>query len=219
MVTQHNHIYLSPFLKNQHFASLFENTLKGITEELNKIYHSFYNYNIAEDTTKGVDNLFRVIERTWVGILNNALLKAEPSITTLQEFSVWSPERNIGRCDLLFRYEKNNQKTDFVTEAKLYEFTDKWQNNNAKNHYFNILKQANSYYISERKYYDTYGSDVWLMAFVAEWIRTRDRLTRAKTIMNEWNDQTDSETDFLTLYHGDSSGAFVYGKLIKAAEF
>jgi hypothetical protein len=219
MIKQYEKTYQSPSLKAEHFGPLIANTLKGITGELNKIYRAFYSYQLKEDSSKGIDNLFRIIERTWVGILNNSLLLENPSITTLQEFSVWSSERNIGRCDLLFRYEHEGQKSDFVTEAKLYEFTDNWKNDTAKGFYLGILNRAYDYYSTEKKYYDTYESDIWLMAFVAEWIRGKERLTRAETIMSEWNENTDSETDFLTLYQGELSGAFVYGKLMKASEF
>lgn len=191
----------------------------AITDELNKIVSAYYSYNFPEDDSAGIDNVFRNIERTWVGIFNNALLRVNPGIATLQEFSVWSSEKNIGRCDLLFRHSHDGKKDDFVTEAKVWEFTDNWKYPTPREFYSGILGQAYIYYNTERKYYDSYKTDVWLLAFLAEWIRDKEKLEKAKNIMNDWKQETDHETDFLSLYMGECRGAFVYGKIISVKEY
>jgi len=39
-----------------------------------------------------------------------------------------------------------------------------------------------------------------LIAFTIEWIRDKQRLSEAKHIMKTWNQDENSEPDFLTLY-------------------
>jgi len=219
MITQHGLAYLRPDFKQSSTGELFSKVLENIQKELDGIYKAFYSYPVNEAERPGIDNIFRIIERTWVGVLNNALLKSDSRITTLQEFSVWSEERSIGRCDLLFRYEAGVQRFDFVTEAKLFEFTNRWKNETAEQFYNSILRQAFNYYDTEKKYYDTYKSEVWLVAFVVEWIRNSALLNEAVKIMSNWSQDTDNQTDFLTLYIGNDCGAFVYGKLVRASDF
>ena len=220
MIVQHPNIYLSPFLKEQFFGEFIKETLKKTETELNKIFKTFYSYDQQQmgDTNRGIDNLFRIIERTWVGIFNNALLKVDSTITTLQEFSVWNSERNIGRCDLLFRYEKDGKKADFITEAKLSEFKANWKKEGVKGFYLSRLKQAYDYFEPEKKYYESYQTDIWLMVIIVEWMREK-MVPVALSIMDNWKQEDDPESDFLTLYNGGTSGAFIYGKLMRPSDF
>lgn len=105
---------------------------------------AYYSYQVKNDEI-AADNIFRIIERTWVGVLNNALIRVDPEITTLQEHSVWSDEKNIGRCDLLFRHCYNGKKDDFFTEAKVWEFTNNWGIPTQTDFYNKILCQAYNY--------------------------------------------------------------------------
>ena len=219
MIIKHPRHFVSASISTSDVGLITNNFLVAFETELNSIYNSFYNYYIKEDTLTGSQNVFRLIERTWIGVLNNCIIKNFQNATTLQEFSVWDSERNIGRCDMLFTIPLNNKRYDFVVEGKLFEFMNNWKPHTAKVFYNTILLQAYSYYNAERKYYDNYNSEVRLMAFVVEWIRTTDLLDRAKKIMDEWTDSSDNETDFMALYHSDKSGVFVYGKYVVASEF
>ena len=218
MITQHLKVYVNPNLKPAGFNSIIRNVLGKIKKELNKIVSAYYTYNVNTNEISA-DNIFRIIERTWVGVLNNALTMVDPEIATLQEFSVWSDERNIGRCDLSFRHYHEGEKDDFVTEAKVWECTNNWETPTPPEFYRGILGQAYNYYSTEKKYYDDYRSNVWLFAFVIEWIRNKTMLDAAKEIMSKWDPEKDPDTDFLTLYIGTERGAFVYGKIVSAKEF
>jgi hypothetical protein len=219
MVFKYPKHFISEDISGNEIGMITNNFLLAIETELHSIYNSYYNYNIEGDTLTGSQNIFRLIERTWIGILNNCVVKNFPNSSTLQEFSVWNSEGSIGRCDLLFSIPLNNKRHDFIVEGKLYEFTNNWKTETAKFFYNSILLQANCYYEAEKKYYDSYNSEVRLMAYVIEWIRTPDRLNNAKRIMDSWDDFTDRETDFLALYNSEKAGAFVYGKYVLATEF
>lgn len=214
MPTHHPNVYISQKLPNG-FAVFLHKMLIDLRAEMNRISRAFYQYKVQGQEYFGVDNLFSIIERTWVGVFNNALVR-NSDIAVLQEFNVWNSERNIGRCDLLFRFEDENEEVDIVTEAKCCEFFNDWNNFNNGEFYRRILDQAYRYYKEERKYY---GKEVRLMAIVFEWIRDTDRLEAAKTIMNDWKEEKDPETDFLSLYYGDKRGVFVYGKIVTVQEY
>lgn len=220
MIKQHPNIYLSSYIKEQFFAEMIKEALKSTELELNQIYKTFYSYDRQQmgDSYSGLDNLFRIIERSWVGIFNNALLKVDSSITTLQEFSVWDTERSIGRCDLLFAFEKDGRRADFIAEAKLSEFKANWKKEGVKGFYLSRLKQAFDYFEPEKKYYESYKSDVWLMVIIVEWMREK-MVPVADSIMQSWKEDDDPECDFLTFYDGGSSGAFLYGKVMRPSDF
>lgn len=219
MITKHPSHFIAKTISGNEVGVITKTFLMAIEEELNSIYSSFYNYNIPEDTLTGTQNIFRLIERTWIGILNNCIIKKFRDASSLQEFSVWNSERSIGRCDMLFCIPSKDRRMDFIVEGKLFEFKNNWKPDSAKYFYNSILLQANSYYEAEKKYYDSYNSEVRLMAFVVEWIRTTELLEKAEKIMNKWEDSSDGEADFLALYSSDKAGAFVYGKYVLATDF
>jgi len=213
MPTHHPNVYISQKLPNG-FAVFLHKMLIDLRAEMNRISRAFYQYKVQGQEYYGVDNLFSIIERTWLGVFNNALVR-NADITVLQEFNVWNSERNIGRCDLLFRFEDENEEVDIFVEAKFEEFI--YSNNfNRAGFYKKILDQAYKYYKAERKYYE---KEVRLMAIVFELISNADRLEAAKTIMNDWKEGKDPETDFLSLYYGDKRGVFVYGKIVTVQEY
>jgi hypothetical protein len=182
---------------------------------MNRISQAFYQYKIPDHELTGVDNLFAIIERTWVGVFNNALVR-NSEIAVMQEFSVWNSEKHIGRCDLLFRFKDENEEVDIFAEAKCHEFSNDLGKFKNDEFYQKILDQAYKYYKEEQQYYE---KEVRLMAIVFEPIKNNERLERAKNIMDNWNNNIDPETDFLTLYYGNTRGVFVYGKIIPVSEY
>ena len=106
------------------FDRFIERVLIEVDSEIRRTAKSFYDYSPEEfkETNKGVDKIFSSIERTWVGIFNNALIKSDDSVTTLQEFAVWSNVRQEGRCDMLFEWNTCH----FIVEAKSEEFKPNW---------------------------------------------------------------------------------------------
>ncbi len=219
MVTQHKNIHIRPGIEPTIFKDTLQVVLVEINTELNKLARAFYSWEFEDDDIPAVDNLFRIIERTWVGIFNNALNRSSTNITTLQEFSVWGEQKGVRRCDLLIRFNPNNTAHDFITEAKIWEFSSNWKRPTPKAFYHSIMKQAYGYYEAEKNYYQSYQSNTWLMAFVVEWIRNSNMLEKAIKIMDGWDHNTDEETDFITLFTGKESGAFIYGKIMSTEEF
>lgn len=207
-------MYINPKLIGG-FNDFIIRILAELRTEMNRVSQAFYQTRVTGQELFGVDNLFSVIERTWVGIFNNALVR-NSDIAVMQEFSVWSDEKNIGRCDLLFRFNDGNEEIDIVAEAKCYEFFNNWDKFNNAEFYKRILDQAYRYYKEERNYYE---KKVKLMAIVFEWIRNNDRLEAAKKLMDEFQHRNDPETDFLSLYYGNSRGVFVYGKILSVDDY
>ena len=215
MPSHHPSVYINPSLNNN-FKVFLAEVLKGLKNEMHLVSEAFYHYGLPGNDIEGVDNLFAVIERTWMGIFNNAMIRTFPDIVTLQEFNVWSSERNVGRCDFLFRLKDELDDLDVIIEAKMYPFCDDWDQTDNVEFYNKILGQAYSYYREEKQYYTR---KVWLMALCFEWIQKPRHLPLAKEKMHEWNKEKDPQTDFLTLYYGTNRGVFVYGKIISVHDF
>ncbi len=189
--------------------------LTGIKEEIDIVSNAFYNYDDQPNALKGVDNLFAIIERTWMGIFNNAIVRKFPDVATLQEFNVWNSERNTGRCDFLFCMKDDDGYFDIVTEAKMREFKNDWKQVERERDFEKIISQAYAYYKEEEIYYK---KPVKLMALVFEWVR-EERIEAAKGIMDNIDREIAKDFDFLSLYYGDRRGVFIYGKIIAARDF
>jgi len=210
LIIQLNNNYISSTIKPEGFSDFMDKVFSSLEKEINLVADTFYKYDPEEHLNHyGKDDIFTIIERTWIGLFNNAILRAFPNTATMQEFSVWSETKAVGRCDLLFNYRYNGKEYDVISEAKSYEFTDDWNKTDSLQFYKPILEQAEKYHLLERKYYTR---PVVLMIIVFEWIRDTTKLERATSIMKKWTAQSDSETDFVALYTGESRGLFVYGK-------
>lgn len=194
----------------------------GFSEFLGKVFHqlevemlktakSFYDHSPAQfnETIKGVDKIFSSIERTWVGLFNNALIKADLDVTSLQEFAVWSSERQEGRCDLLFEWNNNH----FIVEAKSAEFNPNWRLFIREDNFPFIIDQAKRYYTAEKDYYK---KDTFLVALVFEWVR-ESNLQKANELIKKWKEVEISisaiNTHFASFFQGDHRGALIYGKI------
>lgn len=207
MISKHPFHFLSPSLNKWHISSFFEKLFPAFEKELNDAVKIFYGYT---EPSPGEDDLFRVIERTWLGLFNNAMLRCFPGIGTLQEFMVWGEDHKAkGRCDLLFNW----QSYDILVEAKCYEFKNDWHKCDSKKFYSEIIAKIKEVYYEHEKNY--YSRPVLGMALVFEWIRTPKRLQAAIQIADKWPDKKDEETDFLALFSTASAGVIVYGKVLE----
>jgi len=104
--------------------------------ELNQISKAFYPTNEKL--------VFECIERQWVEIFNNAVIKSFKfdEVTTLQEYSVPLAEKLYGRADYLVRLKK----IDMLFEAKMYEEKGAVCNEDKmEEEYFRVLQQAAKY--------------------------------------------------------------------------
>ena len=190
-------------IQNKELGDFFQQALKGFHSEMNFVLDEFY--------SEEPEWVFALIERTFVGIWNNALIKTFPSLPVIQEFSVWGDDnKNKGRCDYFVKYKKDGKKFNLVFEAKQYEAdgADYGPADTIK-FYKKINDKAFKYFDTERKYYKGYGGDTFLVSIVFEWIRKEDRLKKAF----EWNNKDDGLTDFYQVFYLENSehGLMVYG--------
>lgn len=121
-------IYDTPFLepiKNEDLQSFFSKVFNEFIKELNRIN---VNFDYSKDKMYSV---FDQVEMTWVGIFNNAIIKAFPNeATTLLEYAVYDENESKGRADLWVRWGDIDllfeAKRDFAISSptKLYEPAD-----------------------------------------------------------------------------------------------
>ncbi|MCX6185812.1 MAG: hypothetical protein NTU43_02295, partial [Bacteroidetes bacterium] len=183
----------------------FERTFNSFHEELQLLRNTMYKSEQSKD-------IFALNERTWVGILNNAILKAFPhdEISTLQEFGVYDEDKknHIGRADYLVCCEDKY----LLFEAKQYEeksvknLCDENKNDLAK-------EQAIKYYNAELNYYNKEGKTAFIIPIYFGWMRKEGLIEKAK----EYKIESD-ETDFCALYYEGNSGVWVYGKVYNSEE-
>jgi hypothetical protein len=201
---------LSPQIKN-----FLDKLYLQLQKEIQKVCDAFFARDVSGNEIKGANKVFSAIERTWVGILNNAIIRLHENNTTLQEFAVWSDKALTGRCDMLFRILENENYYDVFVESKSYEYNDNWSVIEYKSHFKSILWQAYNYYEAEKEYYS--ADKTYLMAIIFQWVRKEDWLK--KSIQKLQNIADLSEVDFIALYHADIRGVFVYGKIISVSKF
>lgn len=212
LIQLHQKTHIDLMKLNSKAGPLFEYLFPALEDEMRIVSKRFYQY----EGNHPEDDLFHLIERSWVGILNNALVRGGKDVVTLQEFTVWdSKGKSAGRCDLLFSWGD----LDVMVEAKSAEFKPKSWRKPSKGFYNKTFsKLSDVYFGSEAQYYNrtTFGIVLYF-----EWIReTGDLLNQAEQVMNVWDPLTDPDTHFLALYKGHRRGLFVYGysELLKQAK-
>lgn len=74
----------------------FDKTFHFMGKGINALSETIFNGKTSH-------SVFALIERAWVGVLNNAIIRAFPKdAITLQEFAVYDKEiKIIGRSDML----------------------------------------------------------------------------------------------------------------------
>jgi hypothetical protein len=199
-------LILSERIQKVDHQDFFKGVLTKFAEELGALCKEMYMGKESE--------MFSLIERTYIGILNNAIVRLyDDRVTTLQEFSVWDTEKIVGRADFLVKMNFKDHKTYFLFEGKHREFIGKiYSGSNLENDYNDFIFQALKYYNAEKKYYE---EPVFIVAIIFEWIRNQHRLDQ---VLN-WPDEDDGLTDFYMLLRSynvanDNSGLMVYGKVV-----
>ena len=200
--------YLSQRLSNAEQSTFFTNVLKQFQKELELLCTEMY---------KGKESdVFSLIERSYIGLWNNAIVKLYSNgATTLQEFSVWnSKNKVVGRADLLVKLKLEVGGVYFLFEGKQREFDGKKYSDEEIEAFFRVFEQqAIKYYDAEK---DSYEEKVYIVPLVFEWIRNQHRL---KQVLNFPENVDDGQTDFYMVIHSgpdksDSSGLMVYGKVM-----
>ena len=193
----------NPFIK-----TFFSNILNAFGQELNKLASVICQYPnnlLGLDDLESENDVFTLIEQTYVGILNNAIIRTYPNAVTLQEFGVYGEDAKRGRADLLITFEGDQSGTEFLIEAKhAGEVSYKTYSNESTLRYYKTLyQQALNYYTAEQKYYLQKPT---IVTIIFQWVRKKELLGYIKD-----ENYTDECTDFYYLYHTSSAGLLVYG--------
>jgi len=201
-------IYDEPFISGEMKKTGLDILLKEIinpfSDELNKINRDFYNY----ESNPGGD-VFTIIERTWLGIFNNALIKFYgDDITTLQEFTIWDNNRATGRLDFLLRWNETN----ILIEGKNYEYKkNAWEKWDDEVFYDVIAEKVNKKYFGPEK--DLYSGKTFGMILCFDWIR-KGNLNEAIHSFESLK-MENGKTDFCVLFKNNIQGVLVYGHVFK----
>jgi hypothetical protein len=211
--------------KTLQYGSLFNFSKKlneyGLNLFFEKTFNSFYNeLRLLRNTmykSEQSKDIFALNERTWVGILNNAIIKAFPNdaVSTLREFGVYDENTNKhkGRADYLVCW--NN--TYLLFEAKQYEEMSIAKDKNEKETnemYEKEKKQAGEYYNAELNYYNKEEKTIFIIPIYFGWMRKEGLIEKAK----EYKIESYETTDFCALYYEGNNGVWVYGKVYNSEE-
>lgn len=202
-ISYSDHIKLSEF----GLQTFFDKTFKCFEKEINSLANTIFK-------EKKSHNVFALIERAWIGVLNNAIIRAFPdNAVTLQEFAVYTFDNNVrkytGRSDLLVRWvDQNKNEFYLLFEAKCHEEKD-GSNLNRDSENLSVLNQVSKYYKTELEYYN--GKNVFLISIAFGWIRKKNVLEMAIKSAKMGS----SSIDFCHLYHNREEGMWVYGGIFK----
>ncbi len=204
--------------RNEKIKLFLNKILDAFGKELEKVATAMYKYPHelkGIDGKEDINDVFALIERSYVGLLNNVIIKKYPKAVTLQEFTVYKKDSNAGkdklegRADLLVDVVINNTPIRLLFEAKAYTAARKQPKKGEMQAYYQrVRSQAMSYYEAEKEYYNTLP---YIVTINFDWIRDTKLLVDLKK--NEFVD--DGCTDFYYIYHTDMAGLMVYGSVTK----
>src|SRR5687768_15938812 len=103
---QKGNIFISKRADKYLLKDFFEKVLIRFQSELQLLAHNWYCY--SENDKDGTEEVFSLIERSYIGLFNNALVKSFPSDSVLQEYSVRQENGIYVRGDYLVRHENSN---------------------------------------------------------------------------------------------------------------
>jgi hypothetical protein len=193
--------------QNYELKEFFDKTFKYFHKEIFLLRSTIF-------SEKKQYKVFALIERAWVGVLNNAIIKAFPDDSvTLQEYGVYGNDEKLhGRSDLLVRWtNKKEEEFYLLFEAKCYEeVKEKELYIDTESYFKPIIDQAQKYYDVEKEYYS--DKKAYLVVISFGWIRKEGMIEKAKEYFHMDNKE-DSYTDFCYLYYEGKEGMWVYGKI------
>lgn len=181
----------------------FSSVFLSFKEEINHLADSLY---VNKD-----QKFYKYIERTWVGVFNDAVKRSFPGAATLQEFSVQLDR--IGRADYFVRLP--DKKIDLLFEAKANIDNGSWDYSSMGNWYDRIILQADSYYRAEM---NDYLDKTYLVALIFGWLPNAATVETAKRYMDLTDEEKEEKDpcDFCALFLSEEHGLWVYGKLKRA---
>src|ERR1035437_7505202 len=167
----------------------FTKTLDAFGEELNRLASQMYKYPNGKkgiDNHESINDVFALIERSYIGLLNNAVVRSFPKNSTLHEFIV-SGKKQGERADYLVTHHFDDQSINFLFEGKISEATYKDYENYdpqvAAQYYKQIHDQACKYFEAEKEYYQ---NETYIVTIIFEWIRKTDLLDGIRKELKEY---------------------------------
>lgn len=199
--------YVSKERLNPSLQNFFKVVLDEFQRELQLIASQWYNYE--NEHGAGTDDIFALIERTYVGIFNNAIIRLFPNDAVVQEFSVEVGKGKYNRCDYLVKHWHKGNSINLMFEAKQRQFDGKdYSPEESKSFLADFLNQGRGYFEAEKQFY--LGAQTYVVSLVFEWVRYLEHLKQA---FKYSNDCDDGVTDFFCFYHTDTAGLMVYGNV------
>jgi len=210
-------------LANMELDFFFEVVLKRLGQELERLRDSIFDNYICHPTV--YEDIFGLNEQAWVGVLNNAIIRAfSVQANTLIEFTVYNEGKDenskirsfFGRADLLVHW-KNTQGESIYLLFEAKQFTDNTKgdyndptNKKKDEKYHNDIKnQARKYIDSEKNYFS--NKTIIIIPIIFGWIKDSSTLENAKKYMKSIDEKTEH---FCSLYYEGNSGVWVYGEII-----
>lgn len=190
-------------------------SLTAFGKELNRIGESMYRYpngHVGIGNKDSINDVFALIERSNVGVFNNAVVRTFPADDTLQEFTVYKrvngKDEYFGRADFIVVHKcQHKEYINLLFEAKAAEATSKiFKKAETKEWYNKLHKKAHTYYTAEKIFYT---GDTFTVAINFDWIRKPDLLYNE--LKNNY--ASDKITDFYFIYHTNEAGLMVYGNV------
>ena len=183
----------------------FEKVFNQFSIELDLLSETIYKDN-------GEGSVFALIEPAWIGVLNNAVIRAFPEIATLQEFGVYDKNiHRVGYADFLVDWkDKSGNYTHFLFEAKQHEVQ------NFENRLHFIDEFLNEIYVQAQNYISCTPNlidqkNVYIITIVFAWIRKENVMKAALEYMKNPNNSHNG--DFHSLYYQGNHGVWIYGKV------
>jgi hypothetical protein len=203
-------------IKCKHYTNQEKLIELGISEFFKHVFYYFERELISFSSNlykNEIEFIYEHNERTWLGILNNAICKAFPdSSTTLQEFNVYEENEFRGRADLLVYWKSvANKEYYFLIEAKQYiEDNIDEMNKEPLDYNKQVIDQALKYFRAEKKYYRK--KNVLLIPLSFGRIKDEKNLEKAFDYFSN-ESRYDKSTAFCSLFYNEANGVWVYGAI------
>ncbi len=203
---QSGKIFISDRIKNPGLQDFFHKTLEGFQNELQHLADMWYNFPFKG--IPGENEVFALIERSFVGLFNNSVVRNFPIDAVLQEYSIDCGNKKYKRADYLVKHFYRGEELNILFEAKQRAYDGKsYSENEIKEFLKPFIEQAKSYYEVEKQYIK---GQTWVASLVFEWVRYPELVEKVHKYDEE---EDDGVTDFYCFFHTEQSGLMVYGNL------
>lgn len=225
---QQQHYLNRKSLAKMELDFFFEVIFKRLGHELELLRNTLFDYrdeNGNERKPTVYEEIFGLNEQAWVGVLNNAIIRAFPdTANTLLEFTVYNEGKDenteirsfYGRADLLVHLKNwKGKEINLLFEAKQNkENSSKKMLEESENNIEAIRKQAKEYYLADKNYFGE-RKNLFIVPITFGWIPAKEMLKTANDYINSSNNK---QEDFCSLYYEGDSGIWVYGEIINTEE-